>query len=425
MGVNNFYEAQDMFPAQRIGIHGFLTTTVMSQSQTCDLKCTLENLGVVGDYVELTGSARFQQLLNQFKINTAGLLRTITALSPQEQHIIVPLLLKVREFSNIKDDDIIHSGSFKISDDKYDKPSAWRYSETYQSFNQWVNKETHFYVMTRPSIKLLPLISGIKVDYGRRGLTMALGQIDWKTNKGIPFGFDATFYQDMANFLSTDELTTFGYNEQFEHESDMELTIKPFARVIRHLKNLNTFKIHGYIGVKNLEYLIDHGLAVNQSITELNFSYIEGDYPISLIGKLLSRNTTLKILYIPRYNITNISDFECFNELARGLEKNNSLEILRINFQMHRHTDPIKDNWPDWCLGGMECPFPPIRPLPGRPRGSCTSDFSIFKNAVMKSNLKNITVNNYKSCVGLNHSADAFMNMINGINKPDLKKYVS
>jgi hypothetical protein len=136
------------------------------------------------------------------------------------------------------------------------------------------------------------------------------------------------------------------------------------------------------------------------------------------MGQLLSKNTTLKKIYI---SMENVADLECLNELGRGLKKNQTLEELTIKIKADNERSDYINYRPDWLLNRGECNAraTPTRPLPGRPKGSRTTDFSAFREGLMGSKLKRIAISCYKK--DQNPYVDCFVNMINGINKDGLK----
>lgn len=153
--------------------------------------------------------------------------------------------------------------------------------------------------------------------------------------------------------------------------------------------------------------------------------YYCGAYPIALLGKLLAKNTTLEELYI---NAKDVLDYECFNELGRGLLKNKSLKImdLILSFDSLRSGISLLPEWVETRGNGPEEGFKkePVvcRPLPHRPQGSTTCDFSVLEQAILQSNLTmmRISATNLIHHRTLMPSLNALICMFERLNKPGL-----
>jgi len=431
--VNDFYEEEEEFEAhKRPTPEGIFTQTLRSQdTHNYDLVTTFKQSKPLHDYIEFEKEAKFQQLLNQFQQKTKGLFKTVEALTSQEQHLIVPLLVILRERKDFEDPDLVTHKKEGLYDPYiYKNSPVWRYYEEseppFSSTYDVLKRNTQYCISKNTSLNLLALASHSDSSYYNslvlQGFfTFSLGvnnytyeSIPW--NKSVPFGFGKESYDNIAHFLSFD--TFEGFRFQFDNddiESDKELIIQLYSRVIRNLKNLKKLYIHDRIGVRNLEYLIDHGLAQNHSIEFLDYNGV-GEYPMALLGRLLAKNTTLKSLMLQPIAAY---DLECLNEFGRGLALNSTLEELIICLYGYTNHYLILRFYSDWVQQGelTDGYDIPIRPLPGRPRGSQATDFLVFQNALLKSNLKKISV------VGGHNSPifARFLAMLRGINKPGLE----
>lgn len=277
MLLNGFYDAQDFFPASLLNHRGALTEMIFSQPETYELKTTLGLIGLLGEYVELTGQERFAELVDQFKDSTRGIVRTIVNLPEDEDHLMGPLLLSIRQREDLDEPELLDNTP---SDKQFinQNKRAWGLASSsplgieYFPLKKKLTQGQSFYVYKLPFLKLLPLIMVRSQLSPDDKLTLLMGDCEVlkkggkTTYRPLYFEEGKKLHEYLAYYLELDEAKNFGlifYPPNYE--SDRELSIEPLARCLRHLKNLETFSIPNYLGVKNLEHLIDRGLSQNKS----------------------------------------------------------------------------------------------------------------------------------------------------------------
>lgn len=403
--LDSTYEVQDMFTAQPQKFHGLLTQAVRSQLETDDLK-TVWTLAGLDDYVELEGQEKYQWLVNRFQSNTEDLSTVIESLSEKEAHIIPTFLLTIRHRDDLADSKLMGPMAYN----KYENGNKCKWNSEYGysshqhlSLKQKLQIFTLIYPFTCASLRLLPLLTTTEQAWNKRSMSLIIGgEIPSES-----YGLGKKFYRYIAQYLGLDGLIGFSIYSQWDYESDREITIQELAHCLRHLKKLKSLTLTWFMGVKNMEHLIEHGLCQNHSIERLSFSNFYGNYPFVLIGRLLSKNTTIKKLSIS----AQITDYESLNELGRGLLMNKILEELYLkDCSNGGYPDNEQNHSNDWIeqpgnsrfdelnfksiIGGRYRRYEVRRPLPGREqRGSNTSDFSVLEQAIRKSNLKYIYAN--------------------------------
>jgi len=421
MQVKDSYEPKHRFKAEkRTTPEGIFTETLRSQAtHNYDLVTTFKQSEPLHEYFEFERESKFQELLDKFQDkfqHELGLRKTVEALTLQEQHLITPLLVILRDREDIEDPDLMIDHNSKDACTKISScgispvwSCIYQRRQTSKSLFHCLRENRRWTIGTPSSLRLLPLISS---SYPSNFLHFDLVSYDYINKKPIPSSTWKEAYYNIAQFFSFDAFEVFNISPISE-EPDIELNVQPLARVIRNHEKLKCFNITFHTGIKNVEYLIDHGLSQNHSIEKLTYCFY-GDYPIALMGRLLAKNKFLKRVSL---DARSLADCECLNELARGLAQNTVLEGLSLGICFSLEKKESLNSYPDWVLHRSHRDRQAQRPLPGRPRGSQTHDFSIFKQAVLKSNLKTIRVAIDKG----GPATDSFLRMIREVDKPGLK----
>ncbi|HQS83545.1 MAG TPA: hypothetical protein PLY23_01350 [Alphaproteobacteria bacterium] len=306
------------------------------------------------------------------RIYKEGLLKTVTSILPEHEHLIVPLLHVVREDPNLDDPSLFQPKAdfSKGREFAFSENISWGHggnASTYRNLYNFLNADNggrtvYVYVHFLDSLKLLPLLKA-------KNLNVVYGVGNGSSRIGPSQVLTQTNYKDIARLLDLNQLTSFGLTSQYDCEPDDVLTIQPFAESLARQKMLEEFTIPRYMGVANFEYLLLNGIDHNQSIRKLSFSGIYGDIYVFLIGKMLAKNKTLTRLYVGG---DKLKDLECLNELGRGLAQNSTLQYFQ--FEVLTLISPEE----------MNNPWYKKPPLPGRGHFSSPLNLDPFKKSLVE-----------------------------------------
>ncbi|HQS83544.1 MAG TPA: hypothetical protein PLY23_01345 [Alphaproteobacteria bacterium] len=333
-----------------------------------------------------------------------GLLKTMTSIPPEHEHLIVSLLLTVRENPDLNDPALWKPGVTAISDNtSQTECPAWlyssvpyackRFSEFFlikEEFSFLVNLEV--VIVNLSSLRCLPLLKTETLSLCRSFPPYCDSISWWKMKLDEQEAYFPPFserdYKEIARFIRMNQLKKLTLSCASASKRD-DITIQSVADAIRNQTSLVDFRIMGgCLNMKNAQYLLLNGVAHSSSIRYFEWDEVfeRGDYIISIIGEMISKN---KFITHAKFRFCDPSDLEAFNLLGKGLQNNTSLEKMELCIFTHIDRKFLRNHWPSFFEAASHLPFP----LPGRSFGMSTTDLSEFKAGVQKSSLINVIFN--------------------------------
>ncbi|HQS93308.1 MAG TPA: hypothetical protein PK010_01445 [Alphaproteobacteria bacterium] len=312
-------------------------------------------------------------------IYSQGLLKTMTSIPPEQEHLIVPLLLTVRENPDLNDPElwrpggVIKDGEVKIlvSGDWSSVNSAWGLElESFKRFSDFISDDydsagARLVGICRPeSLRCLPLLK-------TKHLSLCICGLRPDRHWASPRILNGNEYKEIGKFLKINQLKGFFFLNGFLYSST--LTIQPFADSLRDQTSLEEFSIDirykNSGGLENIKYLFLNALAQNSSLKIFRWNNFKGDQIHALLGEMLSKNTSLREVAL---SCKIPDDLEAFNRLGMGLRNNKMLKEIRFDFGANLYRE--EEGWDSY-------------PLPGRPLGMSTNDLTDFKEGILGSSL--------------------------------------